>query len=367
MQRSAREGRGPRRVLSSRRSLARRAADSRDSHPRPCDPRDHRHHHAGGGRGLPRGRGGSVHVKSGGADIAAGEYKQMIGRAGRYAAGEVFVIEHPENKQKALQLMNKRSPEVRSVLTRQERGLTRALLECVCLGLITSCASLHLYVRHTLVAQQSTEVELRENVEDALQFLQSHQIITAVRFEDQYLIQPTRLGRAISASSLPIEESVLVYRDLYLHQTHVSLQSNLFLVYLVTPTFVTPTPRWDVFERVAFLLPCDCSCSSRSSRRTAPSPAASASRRSTSCTARSSAPSPTSPLSTARPPARNTGTSSTAVSTALCSCATWAAAAGTSVFCPTWRSCIESTTANCSGVGRHARCTSSSCAACARR
>ena len=58
-------------------------------------------------------------LKSGGADIAAGEYKQMIGRAGRYAAGEVFVIEHPENKQKALQLMNQRSPEVRSVLTRQ--------------------------------------------------------------------------------------------------------------------------------------------------------------------------------------------------------------------------------------------------------
>lgn len=63
MQRSAREGRGPRRVLSSRRPLARRAADSRDRHPRPRDPRDHRHHHAGGGRGLPRGRGGSVHAQ----------------------------------------------------------------------------------------------------------------------------------------------------------------------------------------------------------------------------------------------------------------------------------------------------------------
>ena len=201
-------------------------------------------------------------LKSGGDDIAAGEYKQMIGRAGRYASGEVFVIEHPENKQKALQLINQKSPEVRSVLTLQERGLTRALLECVCLGLITSCSSLHQYVQHTLVAQQSTDEELKQNVEDALQFLQAHQIITAVSFEDQYLIQPTRLGRAISASSLPIEESVLVYRDLYLHQTHVSLQSNLFLVYLVTPTFVTPTPRWDVYERVASLSSDDHSSSS---------------------------------------------------------------------------------------------------------
>lgn len=63
MQRSACEGRGARRVLSSRRPLARRAADSRDCHPRPRDPRDHRHHHAGSGRGLPRGRGGSVHAQ----------------------------------------------------------------------------------------------------------------------------------------------------------------------------------------------------------------------------------------------------------------------------------------------------------------
>ena len=89
------------------------------------------------------------------------------------------------------------------------------------------------------------------DVEEALAYLQSHQIITASVFADQYLIQPTRLGRAISASSLPIEESVLVYRDLFLHQTHVSLKSNLFLIYLVTPTFATPAIRWDVYERVA--------------------------------------------------------------------------------------------------------------------
>lgn len=190
-------------------------------------------------------------VKSGVSDITAGEFKQMKGRAGRCAAGEVFVIDQEENKHKVLQLMNEQSPAVRSALTREQRGLTRPLLECVCLGLIHSCASLHHYLHHTLLYYQSSAEELEKDVEEALAYLQSHQIITASVFADQYLIQPTRLGRAISASSLPIEESVLVYRDLFLHQTHVSLKSNLFLIYLVTPTFATPAIRWDVYERVA--------------------------------------------------------------------------------------------------------------------
>ena len=52
-------------------------------------------------------------------------------------------------------------------------------------------------------------------------------------------------------SFLPLEESVLLFRDLYAHQNCVCLDSTLFLVYFITPTFSIPAFSWNRFEKVA--------------------------------------------------------------------------------------------------------------------
>lgn len=177
----------------------------------------------------------------------------MAGRAGRRAAGEVFVFETSDRLQDVVRLMTEALPPVQSALRREERGLARALLEVTCLGLVTSEHSLHEYLRGTLVAQQSSAAALRANVCESLGFLQAREIIHCYDYHGQLVMQASRLGRAISSSSLPIEESALLYRDLFGHQSHVPLDSMLFLVFLVTPTFAVPALSWSRFEQVRIL------------------------------------------------------------------------------------------------------------------
>ena len=195
-------------------------------------------------------------LKSGTNDLSPSEYKQMAGRAGRRSAGEVFIIETPERLPFALSLLNSTIPPVTSALTRDQRGIDRVLLEAITLGILTTITDMMRYIRISLLSFCVSEDELRRIVLESVGYLQEFQIIRVfqpVSGDSALLLRPSRLGRAISSSLLPIEESVLLYRDLFVHQTHVMLSSPLFLVYLITPTFAAPFPRWKTYEKVLFL------------------------------------------------------------------------------------------------------------------
>lgn len=189
-------------------------------------------------------------VKSGMNPLSAGEYRQMAGRAGRRSSGEVFVIEAQENLQKVAQLMTEVLPSVHSALDRTHRGLSRALLEAIYLGLITTEEQLKIYLSCTFIKHHSSPDEYLMNICESIQYLQSHEIIYSLLYKNQVTYQCSRLGCALSTCSLPTEEAILLYRDLFIHQTHISLHSVLFLVYLITPTFMIPSVRWDVYERI---------------------------------------------------------------------------------------------------------------------
>ena len=190
-------------------------------------------------------------LKSGMTDLSPSEYKQMAGRAGRRSAGEVFVIESQDRFQFAISLMNATIPPVKSALTGDQRGIDRVLLEAITLGIVSTLDDMMRYLHVSMLSLNVSESELRRIVIESVGYLQEFQIIHGFSSPSGVLLRPSRLGRAISSSLLPIEESILIYRDLFLHQTHIMLHTHLFLVYFITPTFVVPYPRWNIFEKVS--------------------------------------------------------------------------------------------------------------------
>ena len=174
----------------------------------------------------------------------------MVGRAGRRSAGEAFVFETPSNFALVSKLMNDQLPPVQSALMRETRSLARALLEVISLGIVTSLPLLRQYLSCTLVAQQVTSAALCVNVCESIGYLQEHEVVNCLLYYEQEIIQASRLGKAIASSCLPVEESVLIYRDLFAHQKYVSLETVLFLVFLITPTFSIPSFSWNRFDQV---------------------------------------------------------------------------------------------------------------------
>ena len=174
----------------------------------------------------------------------------MAGRAGRRKGGEVFVAERSDAMRRVVSLMEGALPPVRSALTPAGRSLARPIMEAIAVGVATSEANLRKYVAVSLVGKQSDVASLRRNVCRSIGYLQHHDAIRCVEFRGNIVIQATRLGRAMAISSLPLEESVLVYRDLFLHRTAVCLRSTLFLAFLITPFFGIPAFSWSRLESV---------------------------------------------------------------------------------------------------------------------
>lgn len=197
-------------------------------------------------------------LKSGMSDLSPSEYRQMAGRAGRRSAGEVFVIESQERFQFAISLMNASIPPVKSALTRDQRGIDRVLLEAITLGIVSTIEDMMHYLHISMLSLCVSKAELKRIAIESIAYLQEYQIIYGFSSSSSsstgVLLRSSRLGRAINSSSLPIEESILIYRDLYIHQKHMMLNTHLFLVYFITPTFIVPYPRWSVYEKVQLLL-----------------------------------------------------------------------------------------------------------------
>ena len=307
-------------------------------------------------------------LKSGMSDLSPSEYKQMAGRAGRRSAGEVFVIESQERFQFAISLLNATIPPVKSALTGDQRGIDRVLLEAITLGIVSTIDDMMRYLHISMLSLCVSEAELRRIVLESVGYLQEFQIIHGFASPSGVLLRPSRLGRAISSSLLPIEESILLYRDLFLHQTHIMLNTYLFLVYFITPTFVVPYPRWSIFERVPFFLSLsNLSSSSRFRPPTKKSPRVSTSRRAFFPTALSSPRLRFTRTRTPTPLQKSFDSSRTADSTERCSSAISEWPEATKPSSPASSRSTKSTAASCSASGSPPKCTSSSSRRCAKR
>ncbi|GFN83271.1 DNA polymerase theta-like [Plakobranchus ocellatus] len=185
-------------------------------------------------------------------------YKQMAGRAGRKGVdtqGESIIICKPQESLKGKNLLQSDLPPVQSCLHFDpdeglSRSLKRAVLEVVVSGVAPRPEDVMTYVNCTLLsASLRGDGDAQENssktlVESCIQFLQDNEFVTVQKSTDedgveQSHFQPTLLGSAILASSLSPDEGLAVFAELQKARRAFVLDTDLHLIYLVTPMYTS--------------------------------------------------------------------------------------------------------------------------------
>ncbi|KAL5009648.1 hypothetical protein ScPMuIL_011953 [Solemya velum] len=177
-------------------------------------------------------------------------YKQMIGRAGRKGvdtAGESILVCKPNERSKAVTLVTASLPPVKSCLIKQDEGLSssvkRAILEIVVSGLATSVEDVIAYVSCTMLAASAATDSKKTAalIQTCLQFLQDNEFVTVPTTkpgeETTARLTPTQLGAAVLASALSPDEGLLVFAELSKARRCFVLESELHVIYLVTPIY----------------------------------------------------------------------------------------------------------------------------------
>ena len=230
----------------------------------------------------------------------AAKYKQMSGRAGRTgfdAKGDSIMLCHKDEVSHVLDLIKPFQQELTSALTGSR--LMRSLLEVISSGSISTFKDLKCYLSNTLkytlcsidscsscyksqecnqalfVESPGQETYLKfEKFLDDFQLQQFKATISRddcrnclfdfVKMVIAYLrkfnflivdtvsvnVMPTQLGKAAFASSIPPEFSLQIFMDLAEAREHLVLESDLHLLYLLTPHFRDlRKPDWELCLR----------------------------------------------------------------------------------------------------------------------
>ncbi|CAK8696874.1 unnamed protein product [Clavelina lepadiformis] len=196
-------------------------------------------------------------------------YHQMAGRAGRKGiddAGESILICKSHEKSKGLRLLTSKLNPVKSCLIKESASqsqisaaMKRAVLEIIVNGLASTYKDVQEYMKCTLlfaqlhVEETSTKSKRRrsgsqrenyasdDGLKGCIQWLQDHEFIYVQNSNDvdiaDRLMVATQLGRAALMSSLPTAEALRVLADLQTASKAFALDTELHLVYLVTPIY----------------------------------------------------------------------------------------------------------------------------------
>nr|CUU98975.1 hypothetical transcript [Hymenolepis microstoma] len=202
-------------------------------------------------------------------------YKQMVGRAGRKGidtSGEAILLCKPRDLPKVRQLLASGTPRVSScLLTRSgtpEASLRRALLEVIANGIVETVSHAKIYLDSTLLAavirsdsDSSQTLRRSQRRSSGASFLaETDSLLSAcldvlleagliMRLEDdEEALRPTQLGRAVLASALGPLDGLTVFAELSRARRSVALDTDLHLVYLVTPIYVNLDSSIDWFR-----------------------------------------------------------------------------------------------------------------------
>ncbi|XP_075216814.1 DNA polymerase theta [Lycorma delicatula] len=179
----------------------------------------------------------------GGRPIDILTYKQMIGRAGRMGkdtAGESFLVCKSSEKQIGEMLVSSHLPSVESCLGLGDlsSSLKRAVLEVIASGVVTSLKDVEIYTACTLFAfsQTANPSDFIEPIKACIEFLQKNEFIRVLK-DDQ--ITPTNLGEACLSAALPPDQAVRLLGELHRARQCFVLDSELHIIYQVTPFSVS--------------------------------------------------------------------------------------------------------------------------------
>ncbi|KAF5931235.1 hypothetical protein HYC85_032108 [Camellia sinensis] len=173
---------------------------------------------------------------------------RLVGRTGGgdgSASAHIVLLCKPEDVKRIMGILNDSCPPLHSCLSEDTNGMTHAILEVVAGGIVQTANDIHRYVRCTLLNSTKPFEDVVKSGQDSLRWLCHRKFIEWN--ENTKLYSTTPLGRASFGSSLCREESLIVLDDLSRAREGFVLASNLYLVYLVTPTNVEVEPDWKLY------------------------------------------------------------------------------------------------------------------------
>lgn len=193
------------------------------------------------GVNLPAQRVIVTHTHIAGEPLEVGQYRQMVGRAGRTGsdvAGESYLFIDSERRNRANLLINGDLPPVKSAIN--EVCMKRVVLEVICTGLCSTKLDILAFVKCTLYA---ISANYGKDVDASLIFLIENHIIEV----ENDCFRPTLLGRGLLACSLPPEQGLAVFLELDYASKKMFLLSDLYIIYLSCPIFTSIYPNYRFF------------------------------------------------------------------------------------------------------------------------
>lgn len=167
-------------------------------------------------------------------------YQQMKGRAGRKgldSEGESIIICQSRDVDKVISLIDSHPSAVFSCLS-NVKLLMRAILEVISAKVVNSKQNLEEYISQTLFFQQNN----LDLVQQAVLNLEAENLII------DYM--PSKLGEAITASGLRLEQAKKVYTDLSKALQNFVLMEELHVVYHCTPVDGDMELNWGIFHDI---------------------------------------------------------------------------------------------------------------------
>ncbi|KAF8359664.1 polq-1, partial [Pristionchus pacificus] len=174
-------------------------------------------------------------------------YRQMAGRAGRLGKsekGESIVVCGRTDVETVMKIVKGSKEEgMDRRIYEKKRDASKIVVESIGTSLCSSLYDVSSLLNRLLFPSSKTAEEyVNELVE---QKLLSHDVVSS-------LVHPTQLGRASLASSLPPEAALFVFTDLRVASRSLALDTELHMLYLVTPVNygVFSSVDWNVLHRV---------------------------------------------------------------------------------------------------------------------
>ncbi|XP_028028922.1 DNA polymerase theta-like isoform X2 [Bombyx mandarina] len=168
-------------------------------------------------------------------------YKQMSGRAGRMGRdtkGESILICSEAEKKIGFNLMMGDLDPVKSCIETKEKYM-RSILEIIASNISCSKQELLLYTDCTLLSAQKETLSQNLILEDTLKELENYELIRIQNNHSENHYVATALGKACLSSSMAPNDGLTLFCELQKARQCLVLETDLHLIYLVTPYSVS--------------------------------------------------------------------------------------------------------------------------------